>query len=296
MPPKKPLHPYRTLCDVVLLSDITIDTTGVYIAGYAYDTGPRLWAVGPDPVSQGDPPAPRALIPQDGPPISLVRADESGVYAVTSGEILEVDRSSGALTLVARTPPAMTLALALDGEWLYGTTVGEAGGVFRAPKAGGSLEWLFRGRANTVAASEGRVAYAAAGKLVVHLPGGEPTPVPDVVNPRTLHFFGNELIWTEFDAAGGIVALDLATGTRRPLTAAVHPCRLTSAGRHLYWTVALTKPNQPWIWRMDPQDPASVEPLVKGRSKGGHLAAGAGALVWIDDCGGGAHRMELATI
>lgn len=287
MPPKKALFPYRTICDVVLLSDITIDTTGVYIAGFAYDTGPRLWAVGPDD------PAPRALIPEDGPPISLVRADESGVYAVTSGEILKVDRRSGALTLVTRTPPAMTLSLALDGEWLYGTTVGENGGVFRAPKAGGSLEWLFRGRANTVTASEGRVAYATADTLVVLLPGGEPASYP-VNNLSRLHFFQNTLVWTERAAEGGLVALDLTTGARRVLTPASYPSQLTSSGRHLYWTVALTKPSEPWIWRMDPHDPASVQPLVKGRSKGGHLAAGAGALAWIDDCGGGAHRMELA--
>jgi hypothetical protein len=290
MPPKKPLHPYRTIHDGVLLSDIAVDTTGTYITGFPYDEGPRLWVCEPDTD------AARALVEEDGPPLSHVRAGEGGVFVVAEQVILRVDRASGARTPIAETPVAMTTSLALDGAWVYGTVIGANGGVYRVPTSGGTLDWIFRGPASSVVAHDGRVAWATEGALMLRAAEGEALRRVDAPNPKCPCFFGSDLLWAEWGEAGRLAALDLTTGEQRTVTPATYPGELTTTGRHIYWTQALTKPSQIWIWRMDPADPGSVQGLVKGRSKGGRLAAGAGALVWIDDCAGGAHRMELSAL
>lgn len=261
----------------------------MYLAARAYGPGPRLVAVARDGTR-------RVVIGQQGPEVRSLVFDAGRLVVATDGAVVAVDAQTGAVTALAETPPAMTLDLALDGGWIYGATVGDTGGVFRVPCGGGALAWLHRGRAARVAARDGRVVFAGDGALFLLDPGAAPRALAPGKNPHALALVGDELVWTEFDAAGVLGAVHLVSGERRTIAPTPFTSKLVLLDGWAYVTQSSSRKTSPWIVRFDPASTAAPEPLVKGRCKHGRLAGGFGTLAWIDDCDGGAYAVEAALL
>ncbi len=285
---RAPALPLWNVDSTVLLADVAVDAQAVYLAGFPFDPGaPRLQAVARDRSGT------RTLLPARHAPVSLVRADADGLFVVVPGAILEVDRVTGDTRRVAATLPAATVRLELAGAWLYGVPLGVSG-VYRVPRAGGDLEWVALGRGMCVAADGERLAVVVDGQVRVRVGTGPFTELGAVHNPHRLAWVGDTLVAAEFAEAGALVAFDTATGSRRELAVGGYYSQVLAHQGWVYVTQALHK-SGPWVFRVRVES-GEVQPLVRGRSKGGRLAVGAGMLAWIGDSRGGAGALDLAAL
>lgn len=288
---KRPL-PIRAIDTRVLLGDLAVDAQHTWLTGFAFDDTPRLVAV-----AHGASEPHLVVRARSAPPLSHVVSDGALVIASAEQRLVRIDPATGALTTLATTPAAMTTALALDGDWIYGTVTGAEGGVYRVPRAGGALAWIRRGWSLSLAASRGRVACGdGANVWLSPSPTAPLRPLTDVANAHAIAFADDTLVWCEFTPEGWLHAIDLTTGQRRALTAAPYGSSLVALDGYLYWAQASSRKTRAWIWRMRLDDPASVEPLVLGGCKRGRLAGHGTTLAWCGSNDGGAFTLDLAAL
>ncbi|MFO0652450.1 MAG: hypothetical protein U0326_39890 [Polyangiales bacterium] len=283
--------PIRDIDPRALFSDVAVDASNTYLAGFAFDESPRLVAIAHGAT------APHLVVAaKRAPPLLLLACDDALLIAAAERRIVRVDTRTGALSKLVETPVAMTTALALDHDWIYGTVIGPGGGVFRAPRSGGALSWVHRGRAVSLAVSRGRVAFGDGDRLwLKESESSVLRRLADPAHPHSIAFLGDEIFWTEFTPEGSLCALDLATGLRRVIAASPYSSALVALGGHLYWAQS-SRNAQPWLWRVRPDDPSSIEPILKGRCKRGHLAGEGATLSWFGDLAGGAHALDLSAL
>ncbi len=292
MATKKRSLPVRQIDARVLLGDIAVDASNTYVTGFAHEKSHRLVAIAHGAT------APHLVISaREAPALSLLACDDSLLVASTDRRVVRIDTRTGAITTLVETPVAMTTALALDHESIYGTIIGADGGVFRAPRSGGALEWLHRGRATSLAVSRGRIAFSDGAHLwLKDSTASEARRLCDSANPHSIAFVGDELIWTEFAPEGSLRAFDIARGDQRVIASAPYSSALVALGGHLYWAQASSRKTLPWIWRARRDTPSSIEPLVRGTCKRARIAGHGATLSWCGGGDGGAFSLDVTAL
>ncbi len=291
MPTPKRTLPVRAIDPRALLGDLALNRTHTHLSGFAFDDGPRLVSIAHDAS------APALVISAHAsPPLTHLACDDALLVAATERRIVRIDTRTGALTTLVDTPAAMTTSLLLD-DAIYGTVIGPEGGVFRAPREGGSLHWLHRGRATSLAVSHGRIVFCDGARLLCLDPHSDaPRVLVDPAIAHTIVFVDDTLIWTEFTAEGSLRALDLTTGDVRPLASAPFASGLVALGEHLYWAQASRRKTDPWLWRVRRDGRSAPQPLLKGGCKRAVLAGHGHTLAWCGGNDGGAFTLDVTAL
>lgn len=158
------------------------------------------------------------------------------------------------------------------------------------------MRWLRRGAAIGLAAHAGEVVCAVDGQVRCSDYEGVERAAVAAGNPMTVVRAGEAWMWPERGEEGVLVRWDSLTGGREALRVGGRLHALAWADGWAYFTRALTRKKDPWICRVRPEDPSSLEPLVFGASKGGALAIGPTVLAWIHDDDGGAFVLDRAAL